>query len=103
MKLSDILELIDKSPSPKDWMRVNNESGDGGFTMVAVRDVLLCLSLDLVWKGSKPFTRLQITYGSTIISWADLPITPSDTFEDHARVLAALKNLLEPTRNLIDL
>jgi hypothetical protein len=44
MKLSDILDLIANSASPKDWMRVNNESGDGGFTMVAVRDVLLCLS-----------------------------------------------------------
>jgi hypothetical protein len=96
MKLSDILDLIANRASPKDWMRVNSESGDGGFTMVAVRDVLLCLSLNLVWKAGKPFTRLQITYGSTIISWADLPVAPSDTFEDPAQILAALKNPLEP-------
>jgi hypothetical protein len=96
MKLSDILDLIKHSASPEDWMRVDNESGDAGFTMVAVRDVLLCLSFNLVWKAGEPFTRLQMTCGSTIISWADLSVTSLDEFKDYAQILAALKNLLEP-------
>jgi hypothetical protein len=94
MKLSDILDLIKNSPSPADWMRVNNESGDGGFTMFSVEDVLLCLSINLVWKAGNPFTRLQVTYGSTILSWGDLPVTSSDTLKDHAKILAAFQRHL---------
>ena len=89
MKLADILLLIKNSQSPQDWVQVDNESGDGGYTTFCVKDVLLCLSLNLVWKANKPFTRLQVTYGSTIISWGDLPVVSSENLPDSAQIIAA--------------
>jgi hypothetical protein len=58
MKLSDIVQLLRQNGSPSDWMQVNNENGDGGYTMVCLADVLLQITLNVVWKGGKPATRL---------------------------------------------
>jgi hypothetical protein len=55
---------------------------------------LLCLSINLVWVGSKPFTRIQVAYDTTILSWADLPVVASEVMKDHAEILAAAKKQL---------
>jgi hypothetical protein len=94
MRLSAILDLFNESQSPDDWLRVNDQNLDGGFTMVCKRDVFLCLSINLVWVASKPFTRIQVAYGSTILSWADLPVTASEAVKDHSEILAAAKKQL---------
>jgi hypothetical protein len=94
MKLSAVLDLFNESQSPNDWLRVNDQNGDGGFTMVCKQDVLLCLSIKLVWVKGKPFTRIQVAYGSTILSWADLPVTASEVVKDHSEILAAAKRAL---------
>jgi hypothetical protein len=91
MRLSAIIDLFNESQSPDDWLRVNDQNGDGGFTMVCKRDVFLCLSMRRVWVASKPFTRIQLVYGPTILSWADLPVGPSQVVQDHAEILAAAK------------
>jgi hypothetical protein len=94
MRLSAVVDLFNESQAPGDWLRVNDQNGDGGFTMVCKRDVLLCLSLKLVWVASKPFTRIQLAYGSTVLSWADLPVTAAEVVKDHAEILAAAKDQL---------
>jgi hypothetical protein len=88
MKLSDIIQLVKEDRSPGDWLRVNNESGDGGFTMVCVRNVMLCICVNLVWVEDKPFTRIQISYGSVILTWGDLPVLSSEVIQDHEKIWA---------------
>jgi len=94
MRLSAILDLFNESQSPDDWLRVNDPNLDGGFTMVCKRDVFLCLGINLVWVGSKPFTRIQVAYDSTILSWADIPLAASEAVKDHSEILAAAKKQL---------
>jgi hypothetical protein len=94
MRLSTIIDIFNENQSSPDWLRVNDQNGDGGFTMVCKRDVWLCLSINLVWVEKKPFTRIQLAYGSTILSWADLPVASSEVVKDHAEILAAAKKQL---------
>ena len=94
MKLSEILLILGDSQSPQDWMRVNDESGDGGFVMVCRKDVLLCLTVDLVWVADKPFTRLEVKYSSTILSWADLPLASADRVPDVDQLIGHANKLL---------
>jgi hypothetical protein len=94
MTLADVLALIKSSPSPGDWLHVDNENSDGGFTTVCLKDVLLCLSVNLVWKAGKPYTRLQVTYSTVVLSWADLPIVSADNLLSHDELLGAASRLL---------
>jgi hypothetical protein len=91
MKLVDILLLLFKHRSPTDWMRVNNESGDGGFMLFSVHDVQLGVSVNLISKGGKPATRFELVYNSTILAWADQPYMYSDELKDNARILSAVQ------------
>jgi hypothetical protein len=76
MRLSDISDLLQHYQSPDDWLRVNNERQDGGDTLVCHGDVLLCMKFNLVWNDGKPYTRLELIYGTTLLSWTDIPVGP---------------------------
>jgi len=82
------MDMLQHYQAPDDWLRVNNERQDGGDTLVCHGDVLLCMKFNLVWNGGKPFTRLELTYGPTLLSWADIPVgsledrpTPADALQ----------------------
>jgi len=98
MRLSDIMEVLQHYQSSEDWLRVNNESQDGGDTLVCREDVLLCMKFNLVWNDGKPFIRLELTYGPTLLSWADIPMA---SFADRPSHAVALQTLLRrlPTSN----
>jgi hypothetical protein len=90
MKLSDIEDLLSHYSSPTDWMRVNNENLDGGDTLVCLEDVLLCLKFNPVWNGDKPFLRMELSYASTVLSWADLPVGTNFDRPSHAEAIERL-------------
>jgi hypothetical protein len=94
MRLSDISDLLKHYQSPGDWLRVNNENHDGGDTMVCVGDVFLCMKFNVVWNGGKPFTRLELTYGPTLLSWIDLPLASLTDRPTHADAIQALMQRL---------
>jgi hypothetical protein len=95
MRICAVIELFNESSaSPDNWFRVDDLDNDGGFTLVCKRDVSLCLSPRPVVVEKKPYSRMQVTYSSTIISWIDLPVMPSQAPKDHAEILAAAKKQL---------
>src|ERR1700761_9171188 len=95
MRLCAITEQFNEcSASPDKWFRVNDLDSDGGFTLVCKPDVFLCLSLRPVTVDGKAYSRMQVRYSSTIISWIDLPVLPSHALNDHAEILAIAKKEL---------
>jgi hypothetical protein len=96
MRLCAIVELFNESSaSSSNWFSIPDQDGDTGFTLVCKRDVALCLSVRPVIVEKKPYSRIQVTYGSTVISRAYLPVGPSQqTPEHHAETLAAAKKQL---------
>jgi hypothetical protein len=97
MKMSDIVDLIEHYQSPTDWMRVDNEIRDGGDTLVCLEDVSLCIMFNLVWNDSKPYGRLELSYGTTLLSWADIPVGAIAERPSHA---VSLQALLGPLRTI---
>jgi hypothetical protein len=91
MKFADILLLLKRNQSPTDWMRVDDEEGDGGNTSFCLEDVLLRISFSVVWRNSKPLMRFRILYGSTVLSWFELPLASIDNLPNDAEILAAIK------------
>jgi len=98
MKLSDIKDLLQHYQSPDDWMQVSNEAEDGGKTLVCLEDVLLCLKFNPVWNGHKPAIRIELAYGTTLLSWADIPIGPVAERPTHADALRTFMERLPTVR-----
>ncbi len=95
MKLTDILDILKHYQSPADWLRVDNESRDGGNTLVCLEDVLLCMRFNFIWQGNKPLMRLELAYGPTLLSWADIPLRDLSDRPNHETILQTLLSKLQ--------
>jgi hypothetical protein len=59
------------------WVRVDDQNSDGGNTSFCVEDVLLCVRFSVIWKNKKPLMLYEISYGTTLLSWFEMPIGPA--------------------------
>jgi hypothetical protein len=94
MRFSSIMEILQRNQSATDWVRVDNENGDGGNIAFCVEDVSLCVKFGLRWKQNNPFASYQITYASTVLSWFELPLVSTDQVPNHADVLTEVERRL---------
>jgi hypothetical protein len=92
LKYSDLIQLLERNQSSADWIKVENENGDGGNTSFCLEDVLLVIKFDVVWKGGKPIMRFQISYDSTRLAWFDIPVLAVDQRPlTHSEILAHIQ------------
>jgi hypothetical protein len=80
--------MLDRNQSSSDWIVVDNISGDGGNTSFYLEDVLLCISFSVIWKQAKPLMLFQITYGTTLLSWFEIPTASTDLALKKSELLA---------------
>jgi hypothetical protein len=78
LRYSDVMLMLERNQSSADWIRVDNENGDGGNTSFCLEDVRLVIAFDVVWKKGKPAMRFQISYDSTKLGWFDIPVMSVD-------------------------
>lgn len=93
MRYADILLLFENNPDPSSWIRVNNESGDGGVTIYCREDVLLVITFQFITRQGKPIARFQFNYGPTTLGWAHIELT-NQTVPETDYILRKIKSVM---------
>jgi|SRR5215469_9419058 len=72
MNLQSIMTLVQNNNNHSDWI---HRTQNNGATEYCHDDVNLRLSSFLIWKNDKITWDIELSYGSTMLSSAQLPVT----------------------------